>query len=178
MTDQPQTSMGMDPWERNWMLLSASMLVVFLITVSIAGFAMGIQLTGEDAEVDPTTVLDAAPWSDPGLREIVPGEEYQAYVVAQTWSYVPAVLEVPAGAEVTIFVTSPDLQHGFLLNNTNLNMMVLPGQVSKLTYTFDEVGDYPYICHEYCGTGHANMAGVVRVVDPAEFAASTSEESS
>ena len=47
--------------------------------------------------------------------------------------------------------------------------MVVPGQVSKLTYTFDEVGEFPYICHEYCGTGHAAMFGTVKVVSEADY---------
>ena len=156
-------TMGIDPFERNWMRFSVALLVVFFATVSVAGLAMGFQVNGADAEVDPRTVLDDDPWAEPGLREIAPGE-YQAYVVAQAWSFVPRELEVPVGSEVTIFVTSPDLQHGFKITDTNVNMMVLPGQVSKVTYTFDEVGAFPYICHEYCGDGHANMYGVVNVV--------------
>lgn len=175
--DQLETalSMGIDPYERNWMRFSAALLVVFFATVSIAGFAMGFQVNGADQEVDPRTVLDAEPWATPGLREISPGN-YQAYVVAQTWSFAPRELEVPVGSTVEILVTSPDLQHGFKITDTNVNMMVVPGQVSKITYTFDEVGEFPYLCHEYCGRGHAAMFGVVKVV-PAT-ASDSSEESS
>ncbi len=161
-------SMGIDPYERNWMALSAILLLAFFITVSIAGFALGFQVNGADAEVDPRTVLDAEPWSEPGLREIGPGR-YEAYVVAQTWAFVPRELVVPLDAEVVIHVTSPDLQHGFKITDTNVNTMVIPGQVATMTYTFDRLGEFPYICHEYCGSGHATMAGVVRVVPAAEF---------
>ena len=45
--------------------------------------------------------------------------------------------------------------HGFKLEGTNVNMMVIPGQVSSLTYRFDTPGEYNWVCHEYCGTGHA-----------------------
>lgn len=159
-------TMGIDPYERNWMRLSVLLLVVFFATVSVAGFAMGFQVTGEDSEVDPGTVLDTAPWSEPGLRQIG-DNEYEAYVVAQTWAFVPRELEIPVGSTVTIYVTSPDLQHGFKITDTNVNTMVIPGQVSKMTYTFDEVGEFPYICHEYCGSGHITMYGVVNVVSGA-----------
>lgn len=162
-------TMGIDPYERNWMRLSVLLLFVFFVTVSVAGFAMGFQVNGEDAEVDPRTVLDSPPWSEPGLRQI--GEnEYEAYVVAQTWAFVPRELEVPVGSTVTIYVTSPDLQHGLKITDTNVNTMVIPGQVSKMTYTFDEVGEFPYICHEYCGSGHVAMWGVVNVVSGASAA--------
>ena len=156
-------TMGIDPWERNWMRLSAALLVVFFGTVTVAGFAMGFQVNGADAEVDPRTVMDSEPWASPGLREISPGK-YEAYVLALAWRFEPRELEVPVGSIVDIFVTSPDLQHGFKITDTNVNMMVVPGQVSKMTYTFDEVGEFPYLCHEYCGRGHATMFGVVNVV--------------
>jgi cytochrome c oxidase subunit 2 len=41
--------------------------------------------------------------------------------------------------------------------------------VSKLTYTFDRIGEYPYICTEYCGIGHAAMFGTIKVVPAGEF---------
>jgi cytochrome c oxidase subunit 2 len=162
--DTTPLHMGIDPFERNWMRLSVALLVVFLVTVTVAGFAMGFQVNGAEQEVDPRTVLDGDPWANPGLREISPGK-YEAYIVAQTWAFVPREIEVPRGSTVDIYITSPDLQHGFKITDTNVNLMVVPGQVSKVTYTFDEVGEFPYICHEYCGRGHAAMFGVVNVVE-------------
>ncbi len=161
-----QPSLHIDPWERNWMVLSAVLLVVFLVTVTIAGFAMGFQVSGEEQEVDPRTVIGTSPWGeDP--REISPGH-YEVYVLAQTWFFVPREIEIPVGSTVDIYVTSPDVQHGFKITDTNVNFQVVPGQVSKLTFTFDQVGEFPYICHEYCGRGHATMAGVVTVVEEAD----------
>ena len=78
---------------------------------------------------------------------------------------------VPQGAQVTLYVTSADLQHGFKITDTNVNMQVVPGQVSKLSFTFDTVGEFPYICTEFCGKGHAAMFGQVTVVSKKDFAA-------
>jgi cytochrome c oxidase subunit II len=173
--DAGKLTMGIDPYEKNWMRFSAVMLIVFFITVTIAGFAMGFQLSGVDEEVDPTTVLDEGAFANPGLREISEGH-YEAYVVAKTWLFEPRELEVPVGSEVDIYVTSPDLQHGFKVTDTNINMQIVPGQVSHLTFTFDEVGEFPYICTEYCGTGHATMFGTIKVV-PATGSSDTEEAS-
>jgi len=172
---EDKLTMGIDPYERNWIRLSIVLLVVFFATVSISGFALGFQVNGSDAEVDPRTVLDTEPWSSPGLRKISDGE-YEAYVVAKTWTFEPRELEVPVGSKVTIYVTSPDLQHGFKITDTNVNMQIVPGQVSKLSYTFDTVGEFPIICTEYCGQGHAAMAGTVNVVE--EDSSNSTEESS
>jgi cytochrome c oxidase subunit II len=162
-------SMDIDPYEKNWMRLTIVILVLFIAAITVAGFALGFQLPGVEARVDPRTVATDDPrFSNPGVREIVPGEEYEVYMVAQTFSFVPAEIELPVGARVTFFITARDVQHGFKLQDTNVNMMVLPGQVSRLSTTFERVGVYPYICNEYCGIGHAAMFGTLRVVNPGQ----------
>jgi len=174
---EEEPSFVIDAYERRWMQVSAALLVGFLAVVTISGFMMGIQVSGAEQEVDPSTFTDAEPWSSPGLREVEPGY-YKAYVIARTWSFEPAKLEVPVGSKVDIYVTSPDLQHGFKITDTNVNMQIVPGQVSKLTYTFDTVGTFPYICHEYCGKGHAGMVGKVEVVNASSTDTSQSEDDS
>lgn len=163
-----QLTMGIDPWEKNWLKFSVGLLVVFAVLVTVAGFTAGFQLPGRESRVDPRTVMTDGPWAEPGVRELGDGR-FEAYILAQTWSFSPREIVLPVGAEVDIYVTSPDLQHGLKIIDTNINMMVLPGQVSKLSFTFDEVGDFPYICHEYCGSGHAAMFGTVKVLSQADY---------
>lgn len=170
--------MGIDPWERNWIRFSVLLLVAFAALVTIAGFTAGFQLPGPESEVDPATITSEGPWADPGVREIADGR-FEAYVIAQTWSFAPREIILPVGAEIDIYVTSPDLQHGFKITDTNVNMQIVPGQVSKLSFTFDEVGEYPYICTEYCGQAHAAMFGTVKVLSEADYeaqAASATDE--
>ena len=152
-----------DIYEKNWLRIGIGFLFFFVIMITIAGFALGIQVPTDEGRVNPNTLDEALPWSEPGLREIVPGEEYEVYIIAQRFSFDPREITVPKGAKVTFWATSSDVQHGFALEGTNVNMMVLPGQVSKLSATFDEPGSYNFICHEYCGLGHAVMYGTVTV---------------
>lgn len=160
-------SMGIDPYEKNWIRLSILLLVVFMTGIAIAGFALGFQLPGVEQRVDPNTVTESGPFSEPGLRQI--GEnEYEVYMTAQVFVFQPNQIEVPVGSRVTFYATSLDVQHGLKLQDTNVNMMILPGQVSKLTTTFERVGEYPYICNEFCGSGHAAMFGSLRVVNPGQ----------
>jgi cytochrome c oxidase subunit 2 len=90
---------------------------------------------------------------DERVRELAPGK-YEAYILAQTWVFQPNEVRIPAGSEITFYLTSKDVQHGFNLEGTNINMQILPGQVSTLTATFNEPGERFFICHEYCGVGH------------------------
>ncbi|MCP4964831.1 MAG: cytochrome c oxidase subunit II [bacterium] len=158
-----KTKMHIDPTERAWMRAAIVVLVIFAVSVTIAGFMLGIQVPTEEQRVNPQTIQDAPPWSEPGVREIVPGEKYDVYIVSKRFFYEPSTVEVPVGAEVTFYVTSTDVQHGFKIQDTNVNFMAVPGEVSKLTTTFNEAGTYDYICTEYCGLGHAAMFGSVLV---------------
>ncbi len=169
MSDAPErtkATMGIDPFERNWMLIALVLIIAFGVTVAVAGFALGFQVPGEEARVNPNTVADTPPFNNTGIREVSPGK-YDVYMLAKTWAFEPRDLTFPQGAEVTFYMTSVDVQHGFKLQDTNVNVMVIPGEVSKLTTTFDRVGEYPFICHEFCGTGHAAMFGSL-IVEPAE----------
>lgn len=162
MTTDSKPSMHMDPYERGWVIASIVLLIVFAITITISGFAMGIQVPGPAGRVNPQTVAQEGPFATPGLRQLAPGK-YEAYILAQIWRWDPAEISAPAGSTVTFYVTSKDVQHGFQIDGTNVNMQIVPGQVSKLSHTFTKPGEYRWVCHEYCGAGHAAMYGKVIV---------------
>lgn len=160
--NEQAASFEADPFEKRWMVISLGLLIAFMLTVTIAGFALGFQVPGSESRVDPRTVADSAPWNEPGLRDRGNGE-YDAYVIARQYLFEPRSITVPVGSSVTFYLTSIDVQHGFKLQNTNVNLQVVPGEVSKLTVEFDDVGEFDYICNEFCGAGHAAMAGSVIV---------------
>jgi cytochrome c oxidase subunit 2 len=153
-----EPSFHADAYEKKWIAFSMVLLVAFAATVAIAGFAFGFQVPGPESQVDPRTVADSGPFSEPGLRDLG-GGEYEVYMLSQQYLFTPREIRVPAGSTVTFHITSVDVQHGFKLQDTNINMQIVPGQVSRLTAEFDEPGEYPYICHEYCGIAHAAMFG-------------------
>ena len=157
-------SMHVDSYERTWIIASIVLLIIFFIAITIAGTMMGIQIPGQAGRVDPNTVATVGEFAEPGLRELAPGR-YEAHILAKTWSFEPREITVPKGSTVTFYITSQDVQHGFKLQDTNLNIMVLPGQIASLTITFDEPGEHYYICTEYCGLGHAAMYGKLIVTD-------------
>ena len=147
-------------YERAFLVLSALMLVVFLAALGYAAFEMGFHLPSRAGEITPDVVGRTPPFDHPGVHEIGPGR-YEAVVVARAWGFTPAEIRVPVGAEVTFRATSIDVVHGFLVEGTRINMMLLPGQISELAYTFHEPGEHLLICHEYCGVGHQAMFGKV-----------------
>jgi cytochrome c oxidase subunit 2 len=60
-------------------------------------------------------------------------------------------------------MTSKDITHGIIIEQHDVNLMLLPGQVTRATTTFNRPGTYQMVCHEYCGPGHHNMISTVIV---------------
>jgi cytochrome c oxidase subunit 2 len=161
-------TLHVDRYEGFWMRLSVAILVLFFLAITISGFASGFQVPGVVQRIDPATLYEpGSPFAEPAMRELAPGR-YEAYIRAQIWQFTPQEIRVPAGSTVTFYVTSQDVQHGIKIQNTNINMMALPGQVSRLTTTFVEPGRYNFVCHEYCGQLHHTMYGWITVEAPAE----------
>jgi cytochrome c oxidase subunit 2 len=158
-------------WEKGF--LAASIVVLIGCMAALAWATLGqqhIHLPGVAGQVNPRNLATTPPFDQPGLREVEPGR-YEAVVIARIWSFDPPELRVPVGAEITFIATSADVLHGFNVEGTRLNMMLIPGQISRNTYTFEEPGEHLLICHEYCGIGHHTMSGRIIVEGPARTAA-------
>ena len=154
--------MKVHEYEKAFLWVGALMLVVFGITLIITSVAMGIQLPGQVQQLDPKEVREIPPFDEPGVRQV--GEnQYEVVMLGFAWAFQPNEIRVPVGAEVTFIATSTDVIHGIHVEGTLVNMMLIPGQVARNTYTFDEAGRYLLVCHEFCGSGHHIMAGEVIV---------------
>ena len=147
-------------YEQAFLILSGVMLVVFLVALGWSAFGMGIHLPSRAGEIPPDEVMETPPFDEPGVHRVGP-DEYEAVVVARAWGFVPAEIRVPVGKTITFKATSVDVIHGFNIEGTRVNLMLLPGQISELEYTFREPGEHLLICHEYCGVGHHAMVGRV-----------------
>lgn len=117
----------------------------------------------QDGRVNPAN-LQATAFGKPGLYKLADGS-YQAIVVARAFAFDPPFLRVPAGTPINFHVTAADVVHGYYVHGTNINVDLMPGQVSSFRTTFNTPGEYNVICYEYCGIGHHNMLNKI-IVDP------------
>jgi cytochrome c oxidase subunit 2 len=159
----------MERYEKVFLGFSLVLLAIFLVALAYAAFDMGIMVQSSMGVIQPKpgqslagAVLATPPFSNPGVRMTSPGH-YEAVMFAQTWSFYPPKIDVPAGSEVSFKVTSVDVTHGFFIVGTRVNMMIIPGHVSETSYKFTKPGTYPLICHEYCGLLHHTMEAEVDV---------------
>ncbi|MCS7252309.1 MAG: cytochrome c oxidase subunit II [Thermoflexus sp.] len=145
-----------DPFERVAILGAGMLMTAFFFAIVVSTFGLGIRV--------PTCVTDVPPFDQPAVVEVAPGE-YVVNMVAQMWLFNPREIRIPAGSRVTFNVVSKDVQHGLMIEGTNINLMAIPGVVNRAQARFDRPGEYLIVCHEYCGVGHHAMFAKL-IVEP------------
>lgn len=148
--------------EKIWLTLSFGMIMIFMFITGYQTFALEMGPPSNNELIDPQKVDETAPFDEPGIKQI--GEnEYEVVMTLQVFSFNPMDIEVPAGSTVHFILTSKDVVHGFEIAGTNVNAMVMPGHIQKITQKFDESGKYLVLCNEYCGAGHQVMSTTITV---------------
>ena len=149
-------------YERFFLGATILMLVVGLVAIMASFFVNDLELPGPIESVDASTLRSHSPFDNPGLFQ-VGDNEYDVVIVAQAWAFTPNQFQVPAGSKVHFKIASVDVLHGLLVHGTDINLTIIPGQVAEATATFNEPGEFLFLCHEYCGIAHHAMAGRVVV---------------
>lgn len=85
-------------------------------------------------------------------------------------------LYLPVDKQVKLEMESQDVIHSFWVPEFRLKQDIVPGQVTELRVTPNELGDYVLRCAELCGTSHAYMNRPVVVVSEQEFSAWVDEQ--
>ncbi len=148
--------------EKIWLIFGMAMLVVFLAILGVSTFAMGMEPPSHKHSIDPQKVLETPPFDQLGVKS-VGDHEYEVTLLAFAFGYEPGVIEVEAGSTVHFTATSTDVVHGFQIPGTNVNMMIVPGEISHISHTFNEPGEYLILCNEYCGAQHEAMKAKIIV---------------
>jgi cytochrome c oxidase subunit 2 len=164
MTPERRPATTIYLYELAWILPSIAIPVGMLVALIVTAFGAGIHLPGVGGRIDPRAVAQTPPFNEPGVVQTAP-DRYEVRLTAQIWSFAPREIRVPAGSRVHFVATSQDVVHGFFIPGADVNAMLLPGQIAHAEARFDTPGEYPIICHEYCGIAHHTMAGRI-VVEP------------
>lgn len=156
--------------ELRWALVVAGIVAVILGAILFAALTMHINPPSNREFADPKTLHTSDEFTEANLGTRVEADgKVVARMIATQFNFVPDCIVVPAGREVTLRFTTPDVIHGILVAGTNVNTMIVPGYVAQVHTRFTRTGDLLMPCHEYCGLGHSQMVATVRVVPPAQF---------
>lgn len=146
----------MDPAEKKVILITGALLALFIFSILYA--------RGRNNDLPECLPFNKA-YLEPKITQL-DDKTFQVYAVAQMWQFQPNQISIPAGSEVDFYLTSKDVVHGLLINDKNVNLMAIYGNVNKTTVKFEKAGIYKITCHEYCGIGHQSMQAEVIVNEP------------
>jgi cytochrome c oxidase subunit II len=164
--------MQVDRYERIWMYGVVVMLAAFFGSTAIAAVRGNIHPPSHVETIDPRRAMADPRFARQGVSVDANGRVH-ARVIGLTFSWLPAIMTVPAETPVTFHITSIDVQHGFEIVGTNGQAQIIPGYISQFTTQFDP-GEYLIACNEYCGLGHHTMSARLRVVPRAQWTAPAS----
>ncbi len=124
----------------------------------------------------PTVIalsMFASGWqSYTGLRD-VPEGAIEVEVIAQSFSWliyyendkeVENEIVVPVNTPIKLNITSDDVIHSLFIPAFRVKVDAVNGIYTYAWFLPEKEGEYFFQCTEFCGTGHADMTGVVRVV--------------
>jgi len=92
------------------------------------------------------------------------GNERVIRIAARRFEYTPSIVEVKAGEAVVLEVTVSDVVMGFNRPDLKLRTDLIPGQPARLRLPPQPVGELAFLCDVFCGSGHENMSGTIKVV--------------
>ncbi len=156
--------------ERRWAILSIAIIVVLAGMAAFAGIHRATMPQTRVETVQPQTIHLTGEFIESNLGSAVePDGSVTVRAVGQQYSFTPQCMVVPTDTPVVFRATSPDVVHGFLIQKTNVNTMLVPGYVSEIPAKFSKPGEYLMPCQEYCGVGHEGMWAKVKVVEKPDF---------
>jgi cytochrome c oxidase subunit II len=156
--------------ERRWTMASIGVVVILAAVAAFAGIRHVTMPQTQVETISPITLHLNGEFVETNLGSAVePDGSVTVRIVGQQYSFTPQCILVPTNTPITFRATSPDVIHGFLIEDTNINSMLVPGYVSSLAARFEKPGEHLMPCHEFCGVGHEGMWAKVKVIDKAEF---------
>jgi cytochrome c oxidase subunit 2 len=109
---------------------------------------------------------------------VVPKDALEIKVTAQRWFWAfdyPSGLAsvndlvVPVNKPIKLLMSSTDVIHGFFVPAFRLKKDVLPNRYTVAWFESSTPGEYDLFCTQYCGKGHSQMLGKIRVLSDSEY---------
>jgi cytochrome c oxidase subunit 2 len=115
------------------------------------------------------------------IEEAPAGQERKVVVTGEqfTWTFEynedgkkfrNSQLYVPQGESVKFLIKSKDVIHDFWVPAWRMKIDAVPGLTTDYRITPKRLGNYPVVCAELCGLGHAFMRQTAHVLTKAKFA--------
>jgi cytochrome c oxidase subunit II len=85
-------------------------------------------------------------------------------VRARKFTYEPDEIVLKLNQPVVLEFTSADVVMGFRAADFNIRTDIVPGKTARVRFVPDRLGSFTFACDIFCGDGHEQMEGTIRVV--------------
>ena len=82
---------------------------------------------------------------------------------AHKFTYEPDEIVLKLKVPVVLEFTSSDVPMGFNAPDFGVRATIIPGQTSRVRIVPDRAGTFVFHCDIFCGDGHEDMDGTIRV---------------
>ena len=86
-------------------------------------------------------------------------------VSVRRFSFTPHEIALKKGEPVVFELTTEDIFMGMNIPDFNVRSDIVPGKTMRLALTPDKAGTFTFLCDVFCGSGHENMEGTLRVTE-------------
>jgi cytochrome c oxidase subunit 2 len=88
---------------------------------------------------------------------------HEIQVTLRKYEFNPGSLRVRKGEQVRLVMAAADHDHGFKLDEFNIDQKIPKGTTVVVEFTADKAGTFQFRCSTVCGLGHRNMKGTLVV---------------
>jgi len=88
---------------------------------------------------------------------------HEIQVTLRKYEFNPGSLRVRKGERVKLVMTAADHDHGFKLDDFDINQKIPKGTTVVVEFTADKAGTFQFRCSIVCGLGHRGMKGTLVV---------------
>jgi cytochrome c oxidase subunit 2 len=99
-----------------------------------------------------------------GAAAVGQDEEKVIRITARKFTYEPAEITLKQGEAVVLELVTADVLMGFNAPDFKTRADIVPGKVARVRLTPEKTGTFEYFCDIFCGSGHEDMSGTIRVV--------------
>ncbi len=163
--------MHIDQLEKKWAGIALGIAGLFVVVILASALFHGIHAPSNVETIDSARLHLSEEFAEDNLGVQTNADgSVTVRLVAGRYGFYPKNVVLPAETDIKFRWVSLDVIHGVHIPMTNMSTMIVPGYVAQVQTVLHHTGEYPLLCNEYCGMGHAHMWSNLKVVSKTAWA--------
>lgn len=87
------------------------------------------------------------------------GPDVTVNIMAKQYAFEPSLIKVKQGQKVCLKLSSKDVEHGIMIEDYMVHVHGTTATTGEIQFVANNPGEFNFLCHQVCGSGHADMKG-------------------